>query len=48
LREIADEGAGVVDLRSGGLGEGPEFRRLLLGRAGKLERLGLADPTRPA
>jgi type IV secretory pathway VirD2 relaxase len=48
LREIADEGAGVVDLRSGGLGEGPEFRRLLLGRAGKLERLWLADPTKPA
>ena len=48
LRDIADEGAGVVDLRPGGPGEDPELRRLLLGRAGKLERLGLAEPIGPA
>ena len=39
LRDIADEGAGIVDLRPGGPGEDPELRRLLLGRTGKLERL---------
>src|SRR5271166_2162281 len=44
LRDMADEGGGVVDLRPGGLGEDPELRRLLLGRAAKLERLGLAEP----
>ena len=51
LRDIADEGAGIVDLRPGdpgGSGEDPELRRLLLGRAGKLERLGLAEPIGPA
>ena len=47
LRDIADESAGVVDLRPGGPGEDPQVRRLLLGRAAKLERLGLAD-RRPA
>jgi hypothetical protein len=44
LRDIADESAGFVDLRSGAGGEDPDLRRLLVGRAGKLERLGLADP----
>ena len=44
LRDMADEGGGVVDLRPGGPGEDPELRRLLLGRAAKLERLGLAEP----
>jgi type IV secretory pathway VirD2 relaxase len=48
LRDIADEGAGIVDLRPGGPSEDPELRRLLLGRAGKLERLGLAEPIGPA
>ena len=48
LRDMADEGGGVVDLRPGGPGEDPELRRLLLGRAAKLERLGLAEPIGPA
>jgi type IV secretory pathway VirD2 relaxase len=43
LRDIADDGATVVDLRPGRSGEDPELRRLLLGRAAKLERLGLAE-----
>jgi len=48
LHDMADEGGGVVDLRPGGPGEDPELRRLLLGRAAKLERLGLAEPIGPA
>ena len=43
LREIADDGGGVVDLRPGSSDEDPELRRLMLGRAAKLERLGLAE-----
>ena len=35
---------GVADLRPGPNAEDPELRRLLLGRATKLERLGPADP----
>jgi type IV secretory pathway VirD2 relaxase len=48
LRNIADEGGGVADLRPGISYEDPEFRRLMLGRAKKLERLGLADQIGPA
>ncbi|WP_439373246.1 relaxase/mobilization nuclease domain-containing protein [Bradyrhizobium sp. DASA03120] len=48
LREICDDCAGVADLRPGRKGEDPELRRLLLGRAAKLERLGLAEPIGPA
>lgn len=48
LRDMADEGGGVVDLRPGGSGEDSELRRLLIGRAAKLERLGLADTVGPA
>jgi hypothetical protein len=44
LRDISDECGGVADLRPGPSAEDPELRRLLLGRAAKLERLGLADP----
>jgi type IV secretory pathway VirD2 relaxase len=43
LRNIADENGGVADLRPGGADEDPELRRLMLGRARKLERLGLAE-----
>ena len=43
LRDISDESGGVVDLRPGGDGEDPELKRLMIGRAGKLERLGLAE-----
>jgi type IV secretory pathway VirD2 relaxase len=43
LRGISDEGGGVADLRPGGGDEDPELRRLMLGRAAKLERLGLAE-----
>jgi type IV secretory pathway VirD2 relaxase len=43
LRDISDEGGGVVDFRPGGAGEDPELKRLMIGRAGKLERLGLAE-----
>jgi type IV secretory pathway VirD2 relaxase len=48
LRDIYDEGGGVADLRPGADAEDPELRRLLLGRAAKLERLGLAEPVGPA
>jgi type IV secretory pathway VirD2 relaxase len=44
LQDVSDEGGGVVDLRPGDAKEDPELRRLLLGRAAKLERLGLAEP----
>ncbi|GGF11652.1 type VI secretion protein [Aliidongia dinghuensis] len=47
LRDIADEGGGVADLRPGG-GDDPETQRLLIGRATKLERLGLAEQVGPA
>jgi type IV secretory pathway VirD2 relaxase len=48
LRDISDECGGVADLRPAADAEDPELRRLLLGRAAKLERLGLADPVGPA
>ena len=48
LRDIADDCGGVADLRPGPDAEDPELRRLLVGRAAKLERLGLADPVGPA
>ena len=47
LRDVADDGGGVVDLRPGG-DDDPEMRRLMLGRAAKLERLGLAEQVGPA
>lgn len=46
LRDVSDEGGGVADLRPGGA-EDPKMRRLMLGRAAKLERLGLADQVGP-
>ncbi|GAN75819.1 relaxase/mobilization nuclease domain-containing protein [Acidisphaera rubrifaciens] len=48
LRDMADEGGGVADLRPGGGDEDPELRRLLIGRAARLERLGLAEQCSPA
>ena len=48
LRNAADEGAGVADLRPGGKEDDPELRRLMIGRALKLERLGLAERAGPA
>ncbi len=47
LRDVADDGGGVADLRPGGEDD-PEMRRLMLGRAAKLERLALADQVGPA
>jgi type IV secretory pathway VirD2 relaxase len=47
LRDLADEAAGIVDLRPNGTGEDPELRRLLLGRAARLERFGLAEQVAP-
>lgn len=47
LRNAADEGAGVADLRPGPPAEDPELRRLMVGRAAKLERLGLAEQVAP-
>ena len=47
LRDISDDGGGVADLRPGPNAEDPELRRLLLGRAAKLEHLGLAEPIGP-
>jgi type IV secretory pathway VirD2 relaxase len=48
LRSLADENGGVADLRPGTANEDPERRRLMLGRAKKLERLGLAELVSPA
>lgn len=48
LRQLADDGAGVVDLRPGAGDPDPELRRLMVGRALKLERLGLAERIAPA
>ena len=47
LRSAADDNGGVADLRPGAQDEDPELRRLLLGRAAKLERLGLAQQIAP-
>ena len=47
LRDRADDGAGIADLRPGGAGDDPELRRLMLGRAVKLERFGLAEQIAP-
>ncbi len=43
LRALADENAGIANLRPGTADEDPELRRLMIGRVSKLERLGLAD-----
>ena len=43
LREIADDGGGIVDLRPGPADEDRTLRRLMLGRAARLQRLGLAE-----
>jgi type IV secretory pathway VirD2 relaxase len=49
LRAAADETGGIVDLRPGAPTNGdPELKRLMIGRAQHLERLGLADPIGPA
>ncbi len=48
LRNISDEGGGLADLRPGGASEDPELRRLMIGRAARLERLGLAEQVGPA
>lgn len=47
LRGIADEGGGIADLRPDASGPDPELRRLMVGRAMKLERMGLAEPAGP-
>jgi type IV secretory pathway VirD2 relaxase len=47
LRNTADEGAGMVNLRPGGPDSDPELRRLMIGRVAKLERLGLAEQIEP-
>ncbi len=46
LRSLADEG-GIANLQPGAA-IGEERRSLLLGRAARLERMGLADPAGPA
>ena len=43
LRIAVDEGGGIVDLRPGATDHDPELRRLLVGRAAKLDRLGLVE-----
>ena len=49
LRAAADDGAGAVDLRPGSPAlPDPEMRRLMIGRAQVLERLGLAETVGPA
>ena len=48
LQRLADDNAGVVDLRAGSTIDEFKHPNLLLGRAMKLERLGLADKIAPA
>jgi type IV secretory pathway VirD2 relaxase len=47
LQDLSDEEGSIADLRPGGGNEDPELRSLMLGRAAKLERLGLADRIGP-
>jgi type IV secretory pathway VirD2 relaxase len=47
LRMAADEGAGIADLRPGAPNEQSDLRRLMLARAAKLQRLGLAEQVAP-
>ncbi len=47
VREMADENAGVADLRPNATGPDAELRRLMTGRAMKLERMGLAEAAAP-
>jgi type IV secretory pathway VirD2 relaxase len=44
LRDISDDSGGVADLRPSADQEAPEIRRLLVGRAARLQRFGLAEP----
>jgi len=48
LRNIADDNAGIADLRPGAPDGDAGLRRLMLGRAAKLERLGVAERVAPA
>ena len=49
LRTAAEDGAGVLDLRPGDAAlSDPDLRRMMIGRAQVLERLGLAEPVGPA
>lgn len=48
LQQLADRSAGVVDLRPDGRAADPSRRSMLIGRAMKLERLGLATRIDPA
>jgi type IV secretory pathway VirD2 relaxase len=48
LRDISDDCGGVADLRPSADQEDPELHRLLVGRAARLERFGLAEPVGPA
>ncbi len=47
LRNVADDGGGLADVRPSVTGEDPELRLLLLGRAAKLDHLGLAEQIAP-
>jgi type IV secretory pathway VirD2 relaxase len=48
LQRLADEGGGIVNLQPAPGESDPARRRLMLGRAAQLERLGLADQIAPA
>jgi type IV secretory pathway VirD2 relaxase len=47
LREMVDQNAGIADLRPNATGPDSELRRLMTGRAMKLERMGLAEQAGP-
>jgi type IV secretory pathway VirD2 relaxase len=47
LRVAVDEVSGIADLRPTDIVEDPELRRLMVGRAARLERLGLAEQVSP-
>jgi len=48
LRDISDDSGGIADLRPYADQEDSELRRLLVGRAAKLESFGLAEAVGPA
>ncbi|WP_341021167.1 relaxase/mobilization nuclease domain-containing protein [Brevundimonas diminuta] len=48
IRDIADRHGGIVDLRPEPDGRAPDNRQLLIGRAQKLEAMGLVEPIGPA
>lgn len=47
IRNTADEGAGMVNLRPGGPDRDSDLRQFMIDRVAKLQRLGLAEQVEP-